>query len=158
MSDSTTANLPLHGFLAGFGRDARGRSASDVLAFSDERLEAVHDYIQWLFPLPTRSAAQPDAPILSAAEIEAIRADAFALATVRRAADRMLQFYRETDGWLVANDHNHLRITRIITSLRILLGDDASRAFYEGIMAHLAARGSPVSPRNRDYWDRALSI
>ena len=69
---------PLHAFLAGAGRDGRGRLASDVLGFSDDRLEEVHDYIQWLFPLQTRSAAQPQSPVLSTAEIEAIRTDPLA--------------------------------------------------------------------------------
>lgn len=157
-SDEPFGNrLPLHGFLTGSGRDGRGRLASDVLAFSDEQLEAVHDYIQWLFPLPTRSAAQPNAPVLSAQEIEAIRADATALATLHRAAERMLRFYRDTEWWLVPDDHNHLRITRIVTSLRILVGDDPARSFLDAIMAHHTACGSPVGARNREYWMRALS-
>jgi hypothetical protein len=36
---------PLHAFLAGVGRDGRGRLVADVLGFSDSELEDVHDYI-----------------------------------------------------------------------------------------------------------------
>ena len=39
-------------FLTGIGRDHRGRSLAEVLAFDDSALEQHHDYIQWLFPLP----------------------------------------------------------------------------------------------------------
>jgi subtilisin family serine protease len=76
---------PLHAFLAGRGTDGRGRTLERVLAFSDDELERVHDYIQWLFPLPTRSMAQPDAPVLTGDAIEAIKADSQAVANLRSA-------------------------------------------------------------------------
>jgi hypothetical protein len=153
-----SAKHPLHAFLDGSGRDGRGRTIDDVLAFSDDELESVHDYIQWLFPLPTRSAAQPGAPVLLGSAIASIQADPEALANFGRAASRMLTFYNETEGWLARNDHNHLRITRILQSLRILLGEDAAHAFYNAVMTGHGASGSPVDPRNVAYWSRAVSI
>ncbi|MBA1157561.1 opioid growth factor receptor-related protein [Microvirga mediterraneensis] len=153
MALSTTG--PLHAFLAGTGRDGRGRLVADVLGFSNDRLEEVHDYIQWLFPLPTRSAAQPGAPVLTQAEIDAIRADQAAQDNLARATERMLQFYRETRWWLTGYDHNHLRITRIIHSLRILAGPDEAQRFHEAILALNDAAGSPVNARSRTYWSDA---
>jgi hypothetical protein len=146
----------IYDFLTGLGLDGRGRALVDVLAQDDAALEYVHDYIQWLFPLTTRSGAQPNAPILTEHEIELIRLDETALANLRRATTRMLAFYRDTDAWLTRSDHNHLRITRIIASLRLLAGQDAARAFHDAIMALHAAGGSPVDPHNLAYWDRAL--
>jgi hypothetical protein len=146
---------PLHAYLAGTGRDGRGRLASDVLSFSDDRLEEVHDYIQWLFPLQTRSAAQPQSPVLSAAEIEAIRNDPQAREMLAKAAERMLRFYKSTRWWLTGYDHNHLRITRIIHSLRLLLGPDEARRFHEAILALHDAAGFPVNARSLDYWAEA---
>lgn len=146
---------PLHAYLAGAGRDGRGRLIADVLALSDERLETIHDYIQWLFPLPTRSAAQPDAPILTDAEIQAIRTDNRAMDNLLRATDRMLRFYGSTNGWLASHDHNHLRITRIIRSLRLLLGPDPARRFHRAILALNAAAGSPVNARSLRFWAEA---
>jgi len=147
---------PLHDFLAGIGRDSRGRMVEDVLAFSNPQLEGIHNFIQWLFPLRTRSAAQPDAPTLSEEEIGAIRADPRAQATLERAAERMLRFYRETDGWLTWQNHNHLRISRIIHSLRLLVDERAARAFHSVIEARLKAEGSPVNPRSQQIWSDAL--
>ena len=91
---------PLHAYLTGAGPDGRGRRIEDVLAMPDDALEVVHDYIQWLFPLPTRSMAQPDAPVLDAAEIDAIRADPRSVARLEQAAARMLRFYETTGHWL----------------------------------------------------------
>jgi len=147
---------PLHAFLAATGRDSRGRTVGDVLAFSNQQLEGIHNFIQWLFPLKTKSAAQPDAPTLTEEEISAIRADPSAQATLRQAAERMLRFYRETDGWLTWQDHNHLRISRIIQSLRLLADDQAAQAFHSVIEARLRAEGSPVNPRSLQIWSDAL--
>jgi hypothetical protein len=154
MNDSAS---PLRSYLAGTGRDGRGRTIEDVLAFSNDEIERVHDFIQWLFPLPTRSAAQPQAPALSAADIAGIRSDETALANLRRANERMLRFYRETDAWLARDDHNHLRITRILHALRLLRGDAAAQDFYDRVMTLHAANGSPINPRNLRYWTDALA-
>jgi hypothetical protein len=146
----------LHAFLAGLGADGRGRTLGDILAEGDDALEYVHDYIQWLFPLTVRSGAQPNAPILTEAEIDAIRQDETALANLRRATERMLAFYQNTDAWLTRSDHNHLRITRIIASLRLLVGEAAAKAFHKAILDLHAAAGSPIDPRNLGYWQRAV--
>jgi hypothetical protein len=147
---------PLHAFLSGLGKDGRDRSVQDVLAFDDGRLEAVHDYIQWLFPLRTRSMAQPGAPVLSEAEAAAIRSDPRACAALRQASETMLGFYERYDGWLTWSDHNHLRISRIVLSLRDLLGKAAARAFYEAILRRHDAAGRPVNPTSLRYWRDAL--
>lgn len=146
---------PLHAFLAGTGPDSRGRNIKDVLAFPDEQLETVHDYIQWLFPLPTRSAAQPSAPVLTEREIEAIRTDPAATRTLTQATERMLQFYRNSRWWLTWQDHNHLRITRIIRSLKLLMGAAAAERFYSAILELHAAAGSPINPRSLQFWAEA---
>ena len=43
-------------FLDKSGVDGHGRTHADVLALGDPELEARHDFIQWLFPLPEASA------------------------------------------------------------------------------------------------------
>lgn len=147
---------PLHAFLAGEGRDGRGRTLDEILAFDDARLEAVHDFVQWLFPLREASRAVPGSPLLSPAEAQAIRADPRAREGLRRAAERMRAFYAATDRWLVRADHNHLRITRIVASLRDLLGQAEARAFHAFVSERNAQAGGPIDPQNLAYWGRAL--
>ncbi|HEX2552724.1 MAG TPA: opioid growth factor receptor-related protein [Microvirga sp.] len=146
----------VHAYLAGEGRDGRGRTAEEVLALPDLDLERIHDWVQWLFPLPTRSAAVPGSPVLDPAEIAAIRADPRARATLERAAARMIAFYAATPFWLAPYDHNHLRITRILQSLRLLVGTPAARAFHDALLRRHAAAGAPVNPESLRYWRRAL--
>jgi hypothetical protein len=148
--------MGLLGFLEGTGTDHRGRRIDDILAFSDPELETVHDFIQWLFPLPEASAFNAFAPILAADDIAAVRESPLAKQNLDRAAERMLRFYRNSDHWLSPVDHNHLRITRILRSLGLLVNRARAEQFLSAIEARVDAAGSPVSSRSRDYWRRAV--
>jgi hypothetical protein len=145
----------LGSFLEGDGVDDRGRTVADILAYADAELEARHDFIQWLFPLPEASRAVPGSPILTAAEAAAIRASPAALSSLDAAAKRMLAFYAANDHWLRSHDHNHLRITRIIRSLRLLAGDEAADGFRAGIRALAAEAGAPINSTTLRFWDEA---
>ena len=142
-------------FLEGEGPDGCGRSLFEVLAFNDVRLEATHDSIQWLFPLTEPSAAVPGAPELSAEDVATIQASGMAQCALAAATDRMDAFYRNTHDWLMPNDHNHRRITRIIRSLRLLRGDEEADEFRAAILARVEATRAPISARSRGYWTTA---
>lgn len=143
---------PILAFLEGEGPDARGRGLFEVLAFNDVALEQTHDFIQWLFPLTEPSAAMPDAPVLGPEEVQAIRDSGMAQCAMAAATDRMDSFYRATHDWLMPNDHNHQRITRIIRSLRLLRDDEHADAFRAAILARVDETRAPISARSRGYW------
>ena len=65
----------------------------------------------------------------------------------------MLLFYQRTHAWRRPFDHNHLRITRIIKSLRLLCGDVLADDFRDAILV-LAAQ-APIDPSARRFWDAA---
>lgn len=140
-------------FLNGQGVDGRGRSLAQVLAFDDAALERYHDFIQWLFPLAEPSAAVPGSPVLTPDDIAAVRASQPARAALGDASRRMLAFYRDTDPWRAPADHNHLRITRIIRSLRLLVGDAEADAFRAAVLK--LAADAPISATSRAYWAAA---
>ena len=71
------------------------------------------------------------------------------------ATDRMANFYGHNPHWLTAQDHNHLRITRIIRSLRLLRGPEEADEFRALILSLDEAAGQPVSPSSRHYWMQA---
>jgi len=144
-------------FLTGEGHDHRRRSLDDVLAYDDSMLERSHDYIQWLFPLPEASRFNHNAPVLSTEDVAEIKASEAAKANLRRARERMLDFYKANDHWLTAFDHNHLRITRIIRCLKLALGTDEARGFHDEIRALVAAAGNPVNAESLRYWQQALA-
>jgi hypothetical protein len=67
----------------------------------------------------------------------------------------MLRFYTGTNGWLTPYDHNHLRITRIIRSLKLLMGSDAAQGFHRTILALQDAAGAPVNANSLRFWAEA---
>jgi hypothetical protein len=83
-----TEPMPVLLFLEGRGTDGAGRFIEEILSFDEAALERNHDFIQWLFPLPEPSRAQPQSPILSAEEIRAIRTSAEAQSNLDRATRR----------------------------------------------------------------------
>jgi hypothetical protein len=143
-------------FLSGEAPDRRGRTVREILGMWDDELEEHHDYIQWLFPLTTHSAAVPGSPVLTEGDVAAIRADPRCIEHLRRARERMLQFYRDTRHWLRPSDHNHLRITRIIKSLHLVVGPEDAREFFEEVISLNAAAGAPVNEASLRYWRGAL--
>ncbi|MDP8915948.1 MAG: opioid growth factor receptor-related protein [Pseudomonadota bacterium] len=145
----------LQAFLTGAGRDDAGRTVPEVLAFDDDALERRHDFIQWLFPLPEPSRAVPGSPVLTPADIAALKASPSAQANLQAAAERMLAFYASTRAWLRPADHNHLRITRIIRSLRLLVGPCEADRFKGGVMDLARARGAEINPTTLRFWAEA---
>ena len=71
-------------FRRGDGPAGRGRRIAAIWAMSDAELEASHDFIQWLFPLDTPSAAVPGSPVLAAEEIAVLPGDRTIRANLRR--------------------------------------------------------------------------
>jgi hypothetical protein len=159
------------------GADDRGRTFDEILGWDDARLEMVHDYIQWIFPLPERSGANPDAPVLDAQSIAAIRNSPEMQQRLRAAFERMLAFYGfALDGnavaagpkfaaasrnWLHAGNHNHLRLTRMLRSLRVLGLEREAAALWEALRSlydrESAAGRRTITAETFAFWQQAAS-
>lgn len=167
------ARDPLVSFYSG-GTDDRGRTLETILAWPDEELEAVHDYIQWVFPTTVRSGVNPAAPIVSDATIQAFES-APMRARLRTSLDRLLAFYgfRWRDGhrieidparfpsrsetWLHPGNHNHLRLTRIMQSLYALGLRREAEALQHCLLDLCEGPvRDRVTPETRRFWARAL--
>lgn len=98
-------------FYRGQATDAEGRFITDIWAWKDDDLEAVHDFIQWLFPLPEPSQFNPDAPLLSEADIDTFKSDPVLRANLVKSFERILVFLgfslRETGRSLRAKTSQH---------------------------------------------------
>jgi hypothetical protein len=174
MSTSTQAPLLTRFFDPAIASpDARNRSLATILSWSDSQLESSHDYIQTVFPLPEESMFS-FAPIVTPEVRSAFLARPELRASLRGALDRMLTFYglqfssasdKETvtrgpnfaiasRNWVTRFDHNHLRMTRILRSLRVLGLPDESMALHDFLSTDEEVTDS-VSPRSQMYWRRA---
>jgi hypothetical protein len=160
-------------FYRGEATDSEGRSLQELWSWGDNDLEAVHDFIQWLFPLPEPSRYNPDAPLLTAEDLAAFRADERLRANLRKSFERIVAFLglsltadgevvegpnfaaRVPDVWAFPN-HNWLRITRILRSLTLLGLPDEARAFYRRLEAFHRARRFPIPAKTFRYWTEAV--
>ena len=159
--------------------DSHHRTLNTILAWDDSELEYCHDYIQWLFPLPERSPIAPSAPVITRSIFNAFRARPELRARMRDALRRICQFYgldfQGRDGndrfriarlgggvfearaktWMTRFNHNHLRITRIIRSLRVLGLEEEARVLFEAVEGVYEETGK-ISARSLMFWRRAV--
>jgi hypothetical protein len=170
-------NSPIIQFYGGADPDDRGRYLDDIQKWTDDQLESVHDFIQWMFPLREPSGVNLTAPVLDAATIKEFRSRTALQEKLRLSFTRMLKFYGlEIDGagssisvkkaanfherakvWLHPHNHNHLRITRIITSLRLLGLEIEARAFFDSLAGIYYSHTSPrISAETFRYWQSAV--
>lgn len=146
MSIRQHSSMKLYEFLRGErGRDGDKARIGDILQWSDQKLENDHTYIQWLFPNCRPSQAQPNTPHMNEAERDKIKQDAVAMQNFGMAFSRILSFYGlfkntgedivldrgrpktvQLSGKYIHNinlldegNHNTLRMSRILTSLRL---------------------------------------
>lgn len=157
--------------------DYQGRTLSTILAWDDRKLESCHDYIQVIFPLPEGSAFAWSVPIIDEATFDAFRSRPELRARLRDSFIRILSFYgfelqQTADGpkvtrsphfstaarnWVRRFDHNHLRITRIIRSLRVLGLEAEATAFYDALNEVYDAYRGHIGQKSMKFWTRAIS-
>lgn len=170
MSDTGHRN-PLIAFYRDGMRDDRGRTLAEILDWDDDRLEAHHDFIQWLFPLPERSGANPLAPVLDHETVEAFRTTPEMRDRLRAAFERMLRFYglrwagttveragnfrERAQNWLWPGNHNHLRLTRILRSTLLLGLEPESKALFHALDAIDGEFPDRISSRTHAFWSDA---
>ena len=167
-------------FHLGQETDHRGRYLFDIQRWPDNKLETVHDYIQWLFPLPERSGFNLAAPVLTAESIQEFRTRTELQQNLRVSFLRMMSFYGlearlaeaitvtrsssfavRSAGWLSASNHHHLRITRILRCLSVLGLEAEAKAFFECLAEiHEEERSKPapaISDETFEYWRAAAT-
>lgn len=163
-------------FHRGTGTDHAGRRREEILAWGPERLEGVHDYIQWLFPLPEPSGVNPHAPLVQPRTAAAFAEDPALRERLRRSFERMLGFYglerqAGADGrlavrrspafaersrvWLRPHDHNFLRLSRILASLRHLGLPEEAEALFACLEALCASGAAETVGSSLSFWRRA---
>jgi len=170
---------PLIRFYDGRGPDDRGRYLAEILQWPDERLEAVHDFIQWMFPLRERSGVNPTAPLVDDSIVQEFRSRPELRKNLQASLLRMIRFYglemqhepnlsvkraanfrKRSESWLTFSNHNHLRLTRIIKSLRLLGLEQEANALFVCLAAiyHSQDKTAPViSAETFRFWRSAAA-
>lgn len=164
---------PLIRFYQEQGTDHAGRMISEIHSFSFHQLDTCHDYIQWLFPLPAKSAFNPDAPILSEEDRIEFHHHPLVRENHRISWTRMLDYFgyfvnqnglisktclwwQLAPRWLSPENHNAMKVTRMLRSSILCGFPDQARAFYETVIIDSRSGGGDWK-RPLDYWRDAVS-
>ena len=143
------------GFLECKTPDHRGRMLSILWKQTDDEAESTHDYIQWMFPLDEPSQALNSAPVLNDFDIDEIRESKLAVKNLEKSAYWFLGFLKKNNHWLTKYDHNHLRITRVIKSLRLLTSDFIADMFRDKVIELAGEDLHLVDQKARAFWASA---
>jgi hypothetical protein len=175
-------NNQLVAFYRGTAPDIADRLIDEVWNFDYAKLEAVHDYIQWLFPTAKASQFNPNAPLLDGETIELFCADQDLNARLSQSFGLMLDFYGLTrvghaDATVVSKaahygerkanwqdapagylNHNLLRLTRILETLNVLGLLDESRALCHCLAEIQQEEPSKIPAKTLHFWRVAAGL
>ena len=76
-------------FLKGNETDVYKRYLKDIWIMSDDQIENIHNFIQWVFPLNERSNAVPKSPILTNEEIISIKKSETAQKNIKKSINKI---------------------------------------------------------------------
>ncbi|MDZ8188379.1 MAG: opioid growth factor receptor-related protein [Nostoc sp. ChiSLP02] len=165
-------------FYLGERPDSEGRTIAEIWAWDFEKLEYVHNYIQWLFPLPEPSAFNSNAPTLDKEVIQSFHSNPRLRQKLLHSFTLMLGFYglqrqQSEDGkitisksedypnrkreWVCIFNHNYLRITRILKCLMALGLENEAQAFYECLRQIYHENSNQIGAKTFQYWTMAVN-
>jgi hypothetical protein len=167
-------------FLSNEKATYKGIKFSDLLAKKDDFnfLERSHDYIQQLFPTTEKGAAI--AHLLNDDVIRRFSTQPRLKKNILKSFDMMLNFYgfhrvksrnvdlcsivqnenfdERADQWITKGNHNYLRITRILNSLKLLGLKKEAQSFLDALNAIEPARKKCIGKKSYDFWFKALDL
>ncbi|KAK3680367.1 hypothetical protein LTR37_021293 [Vermiconidia calcicola] len=143
-------------------KDPQGRTLQDILYYNEDEIEDCHDFIQHMFPLPEPSRVQDRMLDFYGFEMNE-NGDWDLTATCRR---EEAQWWKKPlitpregfdldapNTWRIRSSHNHLRLTRIIRSLRVLGLEVPAQHLHRALLVNDPAK--EVCESTRMYWARA---
>lgn len=163
-------NEALIEYFTNLGKDSNNRVHNDILRFSDEEMEKCHDFIQWFFPTITPSAYDNLAPLLNQETIELLKDDAVFQARFSMGLKRIFRFWRlqyRGDGknlillnisskrfWMEYDNHNLLRMSRVMESCRLLGFEEVARSLFEVLFITIKTHPEFyfITPENCFHW------
>lgn len=132
-SRKTTTQQWLDFYRSGGRINGQRLTLNQIRQFTARQMEDEHQYIQLLFPNQHQSPHNPDAPALTPEMIQEIQRDPALQGELQKSLDQMLKFWGlkrigddiqvipgQAEGhakWIGDFDHNHQRITRVLSCL-----------------------------------------
>lgn len=174
----SVASADILSFYQNQSPDSKGRMLADIWSWDYQKLEYTHDYIQWLFPLKERSRFNLNAPVLNDEVIAVFKTNEQLQANLIKSLKVMLRFYglqchklEDEDievtkseeyqvrkiNWIEQGNHNYLRLTRILTSLRLLGVKKYALALLTCLNEIYLEENENIGRETYNYWQNAVN-
>lgn len=155
------------------GKDNVGRTLNEIYSFDYHKLEYTHDFIQWLFPTNEISRFNPNAPVVFNQIAEQFETSEIAKKNLHKSFCLMLDFYgleiekngqikignrfnNRSENWINSGNHNYLRITRILKSLKLLGLKKQAIEFQRILLEVYELYPEKIGKRTLSFWRNAL--
>jgi hypothetical protein len=150
-------------------REKYGHTHSDFLNKFGDGLEHCHTFIQMAFPLKEASSMVKGAPVLDDETIAIFNDSMVLTKAVEKSYFHMMNFlqlilngneYSLALGnwyWVKLGDHNYLRITRMILSLKLLGLKVLSDDLYNRVKILYSMYPESIGPVTFQYWTDAYN-
>lgn len=164
--------LNIHKFYSEQRPDNDGYFFSDILLFNKAQFEMNHHFMQWLFPIETFSLYNLTGPVLSKTEVKELKENPVITENMLQALEFVCDMYgleiKEKNGlqiipktnfdgyWLTKNNHNHLRLTRIIKSLCYAGHDQYAKALCDCLLDIKEKYPDVISEKTVECWKKAI--
>lgn len=157
-------------FYRGERGNQNGHMLDEILTWSNGALDMDHDWVQWVFASNEASMLNGEAPVMTKAESELFENDPSLQDKMEQSFLRFLSYLgfevvikdavkphiepiesENTPWWLRSFNHNMLRVTRVLKSLRLTGHTEYAVALYNALLKFEAN----VSPNTWQYWKAA---
>ena len=145
----------------------------EMWTWEARRIETIHNFIQWLFPLDVPSANSFKVPILTAEDIVEFRTDAEIRRKLMMSLRMMLKYcgfrftadataieksddFEARSGWIYPSNHNYLRISRILNCLMLLDFRDQAHMFFDALKDVYRTHRRYIGPVTYKFWCDAV--
>lgn len=135
---------------------ANGNRRDTLLHLSDEEFESNHGFIQWAFPSNEKSYHNFTAPTLDLESAMVLAEDQEFVTFLENMTVRFLEFLHRNRHWVKAHDHNHLRISRVLKSIRLLHSYELASWFYQRVL-EFAGEAPVIMPKAYSIWQEKLA-
>lgn len=159
----------IYNFLLNREPNHEGLYLFEIWKFSSIELENTHNYIQWMFPTAEKSHYNRRAPVIEDVEVFLNHPDREEIViNIRKSFYLMLNFYglelkqdkivkgtnyeSRRRWWVTYNNHNYLRITRILKCLDLFLLSNEKLLFTEILNTIYNENKGVISEETYAYW------
>jgi len=142
-------------FLLNKSTDHKVRLLEDIYKFSDNEIEGTHDFIQIVFPLAEPSYWSSNKYFIKTQnEIDNLSRSKNVKNSILKSASWYIAFLKKNKYWKHRNNHNLKRITRMIKSVRLIVGDTDADTVKKEIIC-IENIETLVGQKSFQYWETA---